>query len=104
MFIVYILLHLLFLFIIEEDVNIMGVIAAPNLTPILFFNIIQNKLIKSRTEQHNIFIRERRESHYELLLIISIVHFVSIIFTYIYWAWFINYCLAILFVLFQKCL
>jgi hypothetical protein len=33
-------LHLLFLFIIEEDVNIMGVIAAPNLTPILFFNTI----------------------------------------------------------------
>ena len=91
----YILLHLLCLLIIEEDVNIMGVIAAPNLTPILFFNIIQNKLIKSQTEQHNIFLRERRESHYELLLIISIVHFVSIIFTYIYWAWFINYCLAI---------
>jgi hypothetical protein len=40
LFIVYILLHLLFLFIIEEDVNIMGVIAAPNLTPILFFNTI----------------------------------------------------------------
>ena len=39
LFIVYILLHLLFLFIIE-DVNIMGVIAAPNLTPILFFNTI----------------------------------------------------------------
>ena len=33
-------MHLLFLFIIEEDVNIMGVIAAPNLTPILFFNTI----------------------------------------------------------------
>ena len=65
-------MHLLFLFIIEEDVNIMGVIAAPNLTPILLFNIIQNKLIKSQTEQHNIFLRERRESHYELLLIISI--------------------------------
>jgi hypothetical protein len=69
LFIVYISLHLLFLFIIEEDVNIMGVIAAPNLTPILLFNIIQNKLIKSQTEQHNIFLRERRESHYELLLL-----------------------------------
>jgi hypothetical protein len=104
LFIVYISLHLLFLFIIEEDVNIMGVIAAPNLTPILLFNIIQNKLIKSQTEQHNIFLRERRESHYELLLIISIVHFVSIIFTHIYWAWFMNYCWLYLFVLFQKCL
>ena len=91
----YISLHLLFLFIIEKDVNIMGVIAAPNLTPILLFNIIQNKLIKSQTEQHNIFLKERRESHYELLLIISIVHFVSIIFTHICWAWFMNYCLAI---------